>query len=159
MVDYSKKQARDWAWATMRGVANVVITFTADLSALNEKAIRYDVRKEIEYGFWGALLIAETATTPEEYIRFTQWAADEARGKLHLIFHASFNTLAQNISVARAAQEAGAELVLLAYPANFYARTSQDIYDYTKAFCDQVDIGVILAAMGFRADSSSRNGD
>ena len=52
--------------------------------------------------------------------------------------------MAQNISVARAAQEAGAELVLLAYPANFYARTSQDIYDYTKAFCDQVDIGVIL---------------
>ena len=145
MAEYSKKQARDWAWATMRGVANVVNpTFTADLSALNEKAIRHDVRKEIEYGFWGALLIAETATTPEEYIRFTQWAADEARGRLHLIFHASFNTLAQNISVARAAQEAGAELVLLAYPANFYARTSQDIYDYTKAFCDQVDIGVIL---------------
>ncbi len=145
MANYTRKQARDWAWANMRGVANVVNpTFTADLTALNEKAIRYDVRKEIEYGFWGALLVAETATTPEEYIRFTQWAADEARGKLHLIFHASFNTLAQNVSVAHAAQEAGAELVLLAYPANFYARSSQDVYDYTKAFCDQIDIGVIL---------------
>ena len=64
MANYSKKEARDWAWANMRGVANVVNpTFTEDLSALNEKAIRYDVRKEIEYGFWGALLIAETATT------------------------------------------------------------------------------------------------
>src|SRR5215469_12247882 len=113
MAIYKRKEARDWAWANMRGVANVVHpTFTSDLEQLNEKAIRHDVRKEIEYGFWGALLVAETATTPEEYIRFTQWAADEARGRLHLIFHASFNTLAQNISVARMAHEAGAELVL-----------------------------------------------
>ena len=30
---------------------------------MNERAIRYDVRKEIEYGFWGTLMVAETATT------------------------------------------------------------------------------------------------
>jgi 4-hydroxy-tetrahydrodipicolinate synthase len=70
MANYSKKQARDWAWASMRRVANVVTpTFTEDLTALNEKAIRYDIRKEIEYGFWGTLLVAETAATPEEYVR------------------------------------------------------------------------------------------
>jgi 4-hydroxy-tetrahydrodipicolinate synthase len=41
VANYSKKEARDWAWATMRGVANVVNpTFTGDLTALNEKAIR-----------------------------------------------------------------------------------------------------------------------
>ncbi len=145
MANYSKKQAREWARATMRGVANVVIpTFTEDLSALNEKAIRHDIRKEIEYGFWGTLLVAETAATPKEYVRFTEWAADEARGGLHLIYHAAFNTLAENIEVGRAVQEAGAELVLLAYPANFYARSNEDIYRYTKAFCEQVDLGVIL---------------
>jgi hypothetical protein len=45
VASYRKKEARDWAWANMRGVANVVNpTFTEDLSALNEKAIRYDVR-------------------------------------------------------------------------------------------------------------------
>jgi 4-hydroxy-tetrahydrodipicolinate synthase len=128
VANYSKKEARDWAWANMRGVANVVNpTFTEDLSALNEKAIRYDVRKEIEYGFWGALLVAETATTPEEYIRFTQWAGDEAHGKLHLIFHASFNTLAQNVSVARAAHEASAELVLRPTSTRAPARTFMTI--------------------------------
>ena len=59
MANYTRKQARDWAWVNVRGVANVVNpTFTADLTALNEKAIRYDIRKEIEYGFWGALLVA-----------------------------------------------------------------------------------------------------
>ena len=74
----------------MRGVANVIIpTFTQDLRGLNERAIRHDVRKEIEYGFWGALLVAETATTLPEYSQFATWAADEAKGKLHFIHHAS----------------------------------------------------------------------
>src|SRR6202051_314837 len=128
MASYSKKQERDWGWANMRGVANgVPPTFTEDLTALNEKAIRYDIRKEIEYGFWGTLLVAETVATPEEYVRFAQWAADEAHGRLHLIFHAAFNTLAENVKVARASQEAGAELVLLSYPAHFYARHNQDV--------------------------------
>ena len=85
MAEYRKSEAREWAKAKMRGVANVIIpTFTQDLRGLNERAIRYDVRKEIEYGFWGTLLVAETATTLPEYSRFTTWAVDEAKGKLHL---------------------------------------------------------------------------
>ena len=40
-----------------RGVCNVIMpSFTSDLQALNEKAIRHDVRRNIELGFWGALL-------------------------------------------------------------------------------------------------------
>jgi len=44
----------------------------------------------------------------------------------------------------QAVEKAGAELVLLAYPANFYATESRQIYDYTKAFCDATQLGVIL---------------
>ena len=81
MAEYQKHEARDWAKATMRGVANTITpTFTQDLRSLNERAIRYDVRKEIEYGFWGTLLVAETATTFDEYVQFAEWAADEAKG-------------------------------------------------------------------------------
>src|SRR5215813_7225515 len=97
MAEYRKSEAREWAKAEMRGVANIIIpTFAQDLRGLNERAIRHDVRKEIEYGFWGALLVAETATTLPEYSQFATWAADEAKGKLHLIHHASFNTLEEN---------------------------------------------------------------
>ena len=34
--------------------------------------------------------------------------------------------------------------MLLSYPANFYATTSKQIYHYTKAFCDNTNLGVIL---------------
>ncbi len=144
-LPYDKADARAWARETMRGVANVLTpTFTSDLSALNEEATRHDVRLEIEYGFWGALLVAETATTMEEYLQFAAWAADEARGRLHLIHHASFNTLEENIEAAKRAGEAGAELVLLAYPPTFYPETEDDLYGYTAAFCEGVDLAVML---------------
>ncbi len=145
MAAYRKHEAREWAKENMRGVANTITpTFTQDLRSLNEKAIRYDVRKEIEYGFWGTLLVAETATTLDEYIQFAEWAADESGGKLHLIHHASFNTLEENIEAVQATEQAGADLVLLSYPPTFYPESADDIYDYTKAFCDNTNLAVML---------------
>jgi 4-hydroxy-tetrahydrodipicolinate synthase len=143
--EYKKSEAREWAWEKMKGVANVIIpSFSQDLSRLNERAIRYDVGKEIEFGFWGALLVAETATTLAEYLQFTEWVADEARGRLRLIHHASFNTLEENIRAVQAAEACGAQLVLLSYPANFYARTAEEVYQYTAEFCGATNLGVIL---------------
>lgn len=144
-LPYQRNEARAWARETMRGVANVVNpTFTSDLSGLNEAAIRHDVRLEIELGFWGALLVSESATTVDEYLQFTEWAADEAQGRLHLIHHASFNTLDENIEAARQAASAGAEVVLLAYPPTFYPENEEALYRYTADFCNGVDLAVIL---------------
>jgi 4-hydroxy-tetrahydrodipicolinate synthase len=137
MISYRKKDARAWARDNMKGVANVIIpSYSRDLKRLNEKGIRHDVRKNIEYGFWGALLVSEVAITVPEYEQFTQWAHDEAGGKLKLVFQAGFNTLKENIEAALIAEKAGTEIALLGYPQNFYATTNQHIYDYTKAFCD-----------------------
>lgn len=145
MAEYRKSEAREWARQKMRGVANTISpTFTQDLRGLNEKAIRHDIRKEIEYEFWGTLLVAETATTLQEYIQFAEWAADEAHGKLHLIHHASFNTLEENIEAVQAAERAGAELVLLSYPPTFYPESNAEVYEYTKAFCAGTNLGVML---------------
>ena len=145
MASYRKNEAREWAREKLRGVANVVIpSYTSDLKALNEAGIRHDIRKEIELGFGGTLLVSEVAITLEEYGQFFEWSHDEAKGKLQLIHHAMFNTLEENIEAAHIAEANGAELVLLCYPVNFYAETSQDIYDYTKAFCDNTNLAVML---------------
>jgi 4-hydroxy-tetrahydrodipicolinate synthase len=142
---YRKHEAREWARERLRGVANVVIpSYTADLRGLNEAGIRHDIRLEIEYGFAGTLLVSETAITLAEYGQFFEWANDESRGRLMLVHHASFNTLEENIEAAAIAERSGAELVLLSYPANFYAETPQDIYDYTKAFCDNTNLAILL---------------
>lgn len=145
MAKYLKSEARAWARETMHGCANVIIpTFTQDLKQLNEKAIRHDVRRVIDCGFWGTLLVSEVIISVEEYTQFVHWSRDEAGSRLHLIHHAGFGTLAENIEAVKAAERAGADLVLLGYPGNFYPTTSQQIYDYTKAFCDSTNLGVIL---------------
>lgn len=144
-LPFTRSEARDWARQNMHGCANVVTpTFTSDLSGLNETATRHDIRLEIEYGFWGTLMVSEVAVTLPEYAQFVAWGADEAKGRLHLIHHASFNSLADNIEAAKLTQACGAELALLGYPPNFYPKDADAIYAYTKAFCDATDLGVIL---------------
>jgi dihydrodipicolinate synthase/N-acetylneuraminate lyase len=145
VANYTRLEARQWAKENLTGLANVVIpSFTQDLTRLNEKGIRHDVRKNIELGFTGTLLVAETATTLEEYIEFTKISVDEAKGNIKIIHHASFNTLEENIKAVKLAEEAGAELVLLSYPANFYPKDSQEIYEYTKNFAEATNLGIIL---------------
>lgn len=148
-MEFSRADARDWARAHLRGVANVIIpSFSSDLTRLNEAGIRHDVRTEIELGFSGALMVSEAATTFDEYEHFYAWASDEARGRLELIFHAAFNTLEENVAAAKVAEAHGARLALLAYPANFYAESASDILGYTKAFCDRTKMGVMLFPTG-----------
>lgn len=148
MAKYRKKEARDWARQNMQGCACVIIpSFSNDLERLNEAGIRHDVRRVIELGFEGALLVSEVAITLDEYRQFTEWAADEARGRLHLVHHASFNTLEQNIKAAKLAAAAGADYVLLSYPANFYPQSNEEVYEYTRAFCEGTDLGVMLFAV------------
>jgi 4-hydroxy-tetrahydrodipicolinate synthase len=137
--------AREWAREKLRGVYNVIIpSYTTDLRGLNEAGIRHDVRREIELGFAGALVVAETALNADEYVRMVEWAADEAAGKLTLFFHASFNTLAENIEMAKRCQEAGTAVALLSYPPSFYPSSLRDVYDYTATFCAETDMAVML---------------
>ena len=73
MAQYTKTESRKWAKENLHGLVNVVIpSFTQDLKGLNEKAIRHDVRKCIELGFTGTLLVSEVAMSLEEYIQFTK---------------------------------------------------------------------------------------
>src|ERR1700742_4008690 len=80
---YAPSEAREWVRSERKAVCNVIIpSYSADLRDVNETAIRHDVRRDIELGFAGALAVAETAVTTDEYIRFVEWAADEAAGRL-----------------------------------------------------------------------------
>jgi 4-hydroxy-tetrahydrodipicolinate synthase len=126
-------------------VVDVIIpSFANDLQGINEKAIRHDVELNISNGFLGALLVSEVAITLPEYEQFVAIANDQARGRQLLVFHASFSTLQENIRAAAIASANGCELVLLTYPASFYAESEDDIFNYTKNFCDGTDMAVML---------------
>ena len=145
MVSYTRSEARDWARERLVGMVNCTIpSFTADLQGINERAIRHDVRLAIEHGFTGTLAVGEVVMSVPEYVQFLSIASDEGRGRLLVVHHACQSTLELNIAAVREAEQTGAELVLLTYPAGFYPESEQEIYDYTKAFCDATDLAVML---------------
>jgi 4-hydroxy-tetrahydrodipicolinate synthase len=142
MASYQTPDARSWAREHLVGCSAVTIpSYSADLTRLNERGIRHDILKTIDLGYSYTLLCAEVAITPEENAQFTAIARDTAGGKLGLFFHAAFGTLAENI---KAAERAGADIVLLSYPPQFWPTSEQQIYDYTKAFCDSTGLAVML---------------
>lgn len=112
MAGYTRGEARDWAREHLRGVINVLIpSFTNDLRAVNEGAVRHDVRRQLHFGFDGALLVSEVAITQPEYRQFCEIAADEAAGRQLLVHHSSWSTLQDAREALRIGEETGAELV------------------------------------------------
>ncbi len=145
MPAYHRNEAREWAKEKLVGCSSVTIpSYSADLKRLNEKGIRHDVQKVIDLGFTYTLLCTEVAITPQENAEFTAIAKDTAGDRMGFFFHAGFGTLADNIEAVKLAEKAGADIVLLSYPSNFWPTTEQEIYDYTKAFCDATDLAVML---------------
>jgi 4-hydroxy-tetrahydrodipicolinate synthase len=136
---------REWAANTLNGVVNVTVpSFSQDFLKLNEAAIRHDIELHIENGFAGTLLVSEVAISVEEYGRFCAIANEQAAGRLMIVSHAAFNTLAENIAATNLAADNGAALSLLTYPPSFYAETLDQIRDHTSAFCAAVDSPVML---------------
>jgi dihydrodipicolinate synthase/N-acetylneuraminate lyase len=144
-TSYEKSEAKDWAKENLKGVCNVILpSFTSDLTGLNEQGIRHDVRRNIELGFTGALLVSECGTTVDEMRQFMEIAVDEAAGRHQILLHGTFDTAEQVIAVSKDAKAIGLDAVLLGYPNSFYPKSGQDIIDYTNTVCDAVDLGVVL---------------
>ena len=145
MANYRKREAREWAREHLTGCSAVTIpSYSADLKRLNERGIRHDIELVVKLGFRYTLLCSEVAITAEENRQFTSWARDTAGARLGLFFHAAWGTLADNIEAVLLAERAGADLVLLSYPPQFWPTSEQEIYDYTKSFCDATELGVML---------------
>lgn len=148
MPAYTRTEARDWTREKLVGAVNCTIpSFTADLRGINEQGIRHDIRLAQQHGFLGTLGVSEVSITLPEYLDFLRIVRDEAGDDFVVVHHGSWSTLEQNIEAVRGAEEAGADLVLLSYPPNFYPESEQEIYDYTKAVCDATNLAVMLFPM------------
>jgi dihydrodipicolinate synthase/N-acetylneuraminate lyase len=152
-LPYTRSEAKEWARANLKGVCNVLMpTFTHDFQRLNEKAIRHDVRRCVELGFSGTLVVSECGTTLEEYGKFLEIAADAAGEDIQLVVHGSFNSLEETIVAARRGQELGAKALLLSYDPNFYPSSEDDVVEYTRRVAEGTDLGIIIfgvATWGF----------
>ena len=82
-----------------------------------------------------------------EYVDFLRISKDEAGTTSTSCTTPAGATSEENLEALKGAEQAGADLVLLTYPPNFYPETEQEVFDYTKAVCDATNLGVILFPM------------
>ena len=144
-MNYSKGSAKPHAQANWKGCCDVILpSFSADLRRLNEAGIRHDVRRNIENGFWGALLVSECGTTLEEYIRFMEIALDEAQGRHSFLIHGTFDTVEDILAVSRAGERLGMEGLLLGHPNSFYPTSNDELYNFLAGVSHETNLAVAL---------------
>lgn len=148
MPSYTPTEARSWAHETLYGCCGCIMpTFTSDLSALNEAAIRHDVEMERVIGMSAILVVSEGGTTMEEYREFLEIVVDAAGDDLLVVAQASQPTWDQMQTTIEWGAELGAELVLPSYPMTYYPTSLDELYDANKAMIDRSPLGVLLFAI------------
>ena len=114
---------------------------------LDEKAFRALVVWQIDEGTNGLVPVGTTGESPtlthEEHRRVVEWCIEEARGRVPVIAGAGSNSTREAVDLARYAEKAGADAVLVVTP--YYNKPTQEgLYQHFKAINDAIDIPIII---------------
>jgi 4-hydroxy-tetrahydrodipicolinate synthase len=114
---------------------------------LDERAFRDIVEWQIAEGTDGLVPVGTTGESPtlshEEHHKVVDWCIDQAKGRVPVIAGAGSNSTAEAIDLARHAEKAGANAVLIVTP--YYNKPTQDgLYRHYKAINDAINIPIII---------------
>ena len=147
MASYTPTEARLWALSELSGCCGCVLpTFSADLSALNEAAIRHDIEMEREMGMSAVLAVSECGTTMEEYRSFLEIVTGAA-GDMVVVVQAAQPTWDLMQQTIDWGFELGAELVLPSYPMTYHPTSLDELYEDNRRMIDRSSLGVLLFAI------------
>lgn len=115
--------------------------------ALDEEAFRAFVDWQIAEGSHGLVPVGTTGESPtlshEEHRRVVEICIDQTRGRVPVIAGAGSNNTAEAIDLARHAEKAGADGVLVVTP--YYNKPNQEgLYQHYKAINDAIGIPIII---------------
>jgi 4-hydroxy-tetrahydrodipicolinate synthase len=114
---------------------------------LDERAFRDLVEWQIAEGTDGLVPVGTTGESPtlshDEHHKVVDWCIDQARGRVPVIAGAGSNSTAEAIDLARHAEKAGANAVLVVTP--YYNKPTQDgLFRHFKAINDAINIPIII---------------
>jgi len=115
--------------------------------AFDEAAFRAHVDWQIEQGSTGLVPVGTTGESPtlshEEHRRVVEVCISEAAGRVPVMAGAGSNNTAEAIDLARHAEKAGAEAVLVVTP--YYNKPNQEgLYQHYKAINDAIGIPIYI---------------
>src|SRR5580693_10018006 len=115
--------------------------------SLDEAAFRALVNWQIAEGTHGLVPVGTTGESPtvnhDEHKRVVEWCIDEAGGRVPVIAGAGSNSTREAIELARHAEKAGADAVLVVTP--YYNKPTQEgLYQHFKAVNDAIGIPILI---------------
>jgi len=131
---------------TFRGSFTALVTPFQN-GSLDEKAFRALVVWQIAEGTNGLVPVGTTGESPtlshDEHKNVVKWCIAEARGRVPVIAGAGSNSTSEAVELARHAEDAGADAVLVVTP--YYNKPTQDgLYQHFKAINDAIGIPIII---------------
>jgi 4-hydroxy-tetrahydrodipicolinate synthase len=115
--------------------------------SLDEKAFRDLVEWQIAEGTDGLVPVGTTGESPtlshDEHHKVVEWCVDQARGRVPVIAGAGSNSTTEAVSLAKHAEKAGADAVLVVTP--YYNKPTQEgMYVHFKAVNDAIGIPIFI---------------
>jgi 4-hydroxy-tetrahydrodipicolinate synthase len=129
-----------------RGSFTALVTPFRD-GKLDEEAFRAHVNWQIENGTQGLVPVGTTGESPtlshDEHKKVVEWCVNEAKGRVPVMAGAGSNNTAEAVDLARHAEQAGADAVLVVTP--YYNKPNQKgLYRHFKAVNDAVGIPIFI---------------
>ncbi|WP_439579898.1 dihydrodipicolinate synthase family protein [Elioraea sp.] len=147
---YAAGAAREWVRATLSGYLTILYTpFGAD-GAIDEDGLRHNVRATLARPGVGGLSVHSLhqefwALTLAERKRVTEIVLDEVGGRAPVVIGCSDPAAAMVIELARHAQEAGADLVMV-WPPYYGPRSAAGVRAFYEHVAARIDIGMVVYA-------------
>jgi 4-hydroxy-tetrahydrodipicolinate synthase len=131
---------------TFRGSYTALVTPFKN-GELDEAGFRGLVNWQIQEGSHGLVPVGTTGESPtlshEEHHKVVEWCVEEAKGRVPVIAGAGSNSTREAVSLAKHAEKAGADAVLVVTP--YYNKPTQEgMYQHFKAVNDAIGIPIII---------------
>ena len=129
-----------------RGSFTALVTPFRD-GKLDEQAFRDFVEWQITEGTDGLVPVGTTGESPtlshDEHNKVVEWCVSQAKGRVPVVAGAGSNATTEAVALARHAEKAGADAVLVVTP--YYNKPTQEgMYQHFKAVNDAVGIPIII---------------
>lgn len=164
MTTYSKSEAQDWAWQTLKGQWTTLVTpFTPD-DEIDEDGLRRNIRHIRKLGSRGAGCtwgMGEFwSLTSDERTRIYDIVSDEAGGDWLIAAHVSHTSVRDMVALADHAEAVGFDLLIVA-PPYFVTKKEQQVIEYVRLLAESTSMaimfynspqfGIVMSSQGMKA--------
>ena len=147
MATYSKHEAQEWAWENLKGQWTTLITpFTPD-NRVDEEGLRRNIRHVRKLGTRGAGCtwgMGEFwSLTHDERVRVMDALADEAKDGWPIGAHVTHTSAPEMLSLARHAETAGFDVLIVA-PPYMVTKTEEQVIEYVRLLADNTSLAIMF---------------